>query len=208
MNSVVSQSDPGVVNEPAPDSTGPYALYVEREGIAIGWEFCDQLGTPEAARALLPDVRRELATLNGAGHFHGMSYMHLLRHASVGCDCLTTEAPDEDCQVLETFAPHEAASATDDQAATQGWASAAAARAASASVARPSAPAAAVCWDDYPIQVSDDPAKYELELLHVGCGQRLCDVEHGDTLLHLLGMVEDHHAAMCGSPQVPQVPRL
>lgn len=207
MNSVVSQPDPEVVNEPAHDFTGPYALYAERDGIAIGWEFCDQLRTPEAARALLPEVRRELATLNGAGHSHRTSYIHLLRHASVGCDCLTTEAPDEGCQVLETFAPHEAASAADDQAATRRWASTAAARAASASAAHPSAPTAPVCWDDYPIQVSDDPAKHELELVHVACGQRLCDVEHGDTLPQLLGMVEDHHTAMCGSPQVPHLGR-
>ncbi|MGX5183376.1 hypothetical protein ACWKT5_11300 [Streptomyces avermitilis] len=178
-----------------PVSTGPYALYAERDGIAVGWEFCDMLVTPEAARALLPAVRRELATLNEAGHFRGTSYIHLLHHAATGCDCLTTEAPDEGCRVLETFAPREAASGEEDRGAARAWAAAAA----KGGGATPAAPGAS--WDDYPIRISEDPAKHDFELIHTGCGQRLCDVVHGDTLPPLVGIVEDH-AAKCRRPRV------
>ncbi|MGW2426396.1 hypothetical protein ACWC0C_45680 [Streptomyces sp. NPDC001709] len=143
MNLTANVSVPEIADQPAHISTGSYALYAERDGIAVGWEFCDMLETPQTARALLPDVRRELATLNEAGHFRGTSYIHLLRHAATGCDCLTTEAPDEGCRVLETFAPREAASGQDDQGAAQAWAIAAAAKEVSTTPA-----AAGVAWDD------------------------------------------------------------
>jgi len=202
MNSVAALSDPEGTDASTSDSTGLYALYAERDSIAVGWEFCDLLDTPETARALLPEVRRELATLNAAGRFPGTSYVHLLRHAATGCDCLTTEAPEEGCRVLETFAPQEAASEQDDEDAAQAWAIAAATNAASTSADLPVPPVAEICWDDYQIQGSDDPAKHDLELVHSACSQRLCDVEHGDTLPQLVGMVEDHHAARCGRPRV------
>ncbi|MFF5019047.1 hypothetical protein [Streptomyces sp. NPDC001165] len=197
MNLAAAMSAPEGADESTPVSTGLYALYAERDGIAVGWEFCDLLDTPQAARALLPDVRSELATLNEAGHFGGTSYIHLLRHTATGCDCLTTEAPEEGCRVLETFAPREAASGQDDQDAAQAWATAAAAKVVSTTPA-----ALGVSWDDYLIRISDDPAKRDLELIHTACGQRLCDIEHGDTLPPLVGMVEDH-AAKCGSIRVP-----
>ncbi|QDN54276.1 hypothetical protein [Streptomyces sp. S1D4-20] len=197
MNLTAAVSVPDGADESSPVSTGLYALYAERDGIAIGWEFCDMLDAPQAARALLPDVRRELATLNEAGHFHGTSYIHLLRHMATGCECLTTEAPEEGCRVLETFAPREAASGQDDQDAAQAWSTTTAAKVASATPA-----ASGVRWDDYPIHISEDPAKRDLELIHTACGQRLCDVEHGNTLPQLVGMVEDH-AAECGRLRVP-----
>lgn len=196
MNLAAAVSAPEGADESTPVSTGLYALYAERDGIAVGWEFCDMLDTPQAARALLPDVRRELATLNEAGSFQGTSYIHLLRHMAPGCDCLTTEAPEEGCRVLETFAPREAASGQDDQDAAQAWATTA------AKVGSATPAVAGVRWGEYPIHISDDPAKHDLELVHTVCGQRLCDVEHGDTLPPLVGMVEDH-AAECGGLRVP-----
>ncbi len=52
-----------------------------------------------------------------------------------------------------------------------------------------------VPWDDYPMRASDDPVKRDLELVHAACGERLCDVEHDDTLPVLAGVVTDHEAA-------------
>ncbi|MFJ8785708.1 hypothetical protein [Streptomyces sp. NPDC102476] len=196
MTLAANISVPHGADQSTPVSTGPYALYAERDGIAFGWTFSDMLETPEAARALLPAVRRELATLNEAGHFHGTSYIHLLHHAATGCDCLTTEAPDEGCRVLETFAPRDAATGEEDRDAAQAWATAAAVKGGGCTPA-----AEGVSWDDYPIRISEDPAKHDFELIHTGCGQRLCDVEHGDTLPPLVGIVEDH-AAKCRRPRV------
>ncbi|WP_431983795.1 hypothetical protein [Streptomyces qinglanensis] len=47
-------------------------------------------------------------------------------------------------------------------------------------------------WDDHPMPASADSVKTDLELTHTGCGERLCDVEAGDTLLMLIEMVADH----------------
>ncbi|MFF6829931.1 MULTISPECIES: hypothetical protein [Streptomyces] len=52
-----------------------------------------------------------------------------------------------------------------------------------------------VPWDDYPMRRSADPAKRDMELIHDACGEHLCDVEHGDTLPVLAGVVTDHDAA-------------
>ncbi|MET9778591.1 hypothetical protein ABZ023_30805 [Streptomyces sp. NPDC006367] len=148
VNLAAALSDPEGADASPPAIPGLYALYAERDGIAVGWEFCDALATPGAARALLPDVRRELATLNASGHFHGTSCIHLLRHAAAGCDCLTTEAPAEGCRVLETFAPNEAASGQDDESAAKAWGAAAAAKEASVSAATPAMPHPGIYWDD------------------------------------------------------------
>ncbi|WP_030230567.1 hypothetical protein [Streptomyces sp. NRRL S-350] len=56
----------------------------------------------------------------------------------------------------------------------------------------------AIVWDDYPLLDSGDPAKHDLELIHTGCGQHLCDAESGDVLPTLLGMVTDHDAVCAG----------
>ncbi|MER5356287.1 hypothetical protein ABT093_38965 [Kitasatospora sp. NPDC002551] len=56
----------------------------------------------------------------------------------------------------------------------------------------------AIAWDDYPLLDSGDPAKHDLELIHTGCGQHLCDAESGDVLPTLVGMVTDHHAVCAG----------
>ncbi|MFJ4678993.1 hypothetical protein [Kitasatospora sp. NPDC088783] len=58
----------------------------------------------------------------------------------------------------------------------------------------PPVSAQAVRWDDYPMLCSDDTVKSDLELVHTRCGTRLCDVEHGDSLSVLAGMVTDHDA--------------
>lgn len=49
-----------------------------------------------------------------------------------------------------------------------------------------------VPWDDYPVLASDDSVKTDLELTHTRCGEPLCDVEAGDTLPMLIGVVRDH----------------
>ncbi|MGW2654430.1 hypothetical protein ACWC1D_12365 [Streptomyces sp. NPDC001478] len=199
MNLTAAQSGHEGADAFPPVTLGIYALYAECDGMAVGWEFCDTLGTPEDARALLPEVRCELATLNAAGQHPHTSYIHLLRHAVAGCDCLTTEAPAEDCRVLETFAPQESASGQDDACAARAWGDAAVAKRTSATTS--GVPTPGGHWDNYPIQVSNDPAKRDFELVHTACGASLCDVEHGDTLPMLVGMVEDH-AAECGRPRV------
>ncbi|WP_327378708.1 hypothetical protein OG393_32860 (plasmid) [Streptomyces sp. NBC_01216] len=58
--------------------------------------------------------------------------------------------------------------------------------------------ALAIIWDDYPLLDSGDPAKRDLELVHTGCGERLCDAESGDVLPTLIGMVTDHHTVCAG----------
>jgi hypothetical protein len=39
---------------------------------------------------------------------------------------------------------------------------------------------------------SDDPVKRDLELIHVECGEHLCDVEPDDTLGILVSLANDH----------------
>lgn len=39
---------------------------------------------------------------------------------------------------------------------------------------------------------SDDCVKRDLELIHVPCGARICDVEHGNTLSILAETAADH----------------
>jgi hypothetical protein len=43
---------------------------------------------------------------------------------------------------------------------------------------------------------SGDMAKRDLELTHVPCGERICDVEPDDTLSSLVSMAE-HHLRAC-----------
>lgn len=59
-------------------------------------------------------------------------------------------------------------------------------------------PATAIVWDDYPLLDSGDPAKRDLELVHTGCGEHLCDAESGDVLPTLIGMATDHHTVCAG----------
>ncbi|MFE9424360.1 hypothetical protein ACFYNO_15480 [Kitasatospora sp. NPDC006697] len=62
----------------------------------------------------------------------------------------------------------------------------------------PAATTRAIIWDDYPLLDSGDPAKRDLELVHTGCGQHLCDAEPGDVVPTLIGMVTDHHTVCAG----------
>lgn len=39
---------------------------------------------------------------------------------------------------------------------------------------------------------SDDPVKTDLELTCADCGERLCDVEEGDSMSVLVSMCEEH----------------
>lgn len=48
---------------------------------------------------------------------------------------------------------------------------------------------------EFTCTASDDAVKVDLELVHNRCGERLCDVEHGDPLSVLIGVAEDH---VCG----------
>jgi RNA binding exosome subunit len=53
----------------------------------------------------------------------------------------------------------------------------------------------AALLEEFKTLASDDLVKTDLELTHLPCGKRLCDVEAGDTMTELLAMVAAH---VCG----------
>lgn len=53
-------------------------------------------------------------------------------------------------------------------------------------------------WDQFKTLQSDDDVKTDLELTHIPCGQHLCDVEAGDTMLELTLMMVNH---VCGKDE-------
>jgi len=46
--------------------------------------------------------------------------------------------------------------------------------------------------DQFKALASGDPVKTDLELTHIPCGERLCDVEAGDTMTELVSVMADH----------------
>ncbi|WP_171908667.1 hypothetical protein [Streptomyces nanshensis] len=53
-------------------------------------------------------------------------------------------------------------------------------------------------WN-YQLAASPDPAKTDLELRHVTCGEHLCDAQHLDCLA-VLNSVAAAHASACSQP--------
>jgi hypothetical protein len=53
----------------------------------------------------------------------------------------------------------------------------------------------AALLEEFKTLASDDQVKTDLELIHLPCGEHLCDVQDGDTMTVLLAVVAAH---VCG----------